>query len=70
MSQTDKLARLLKRKKGVTAAEVARELPSTSPHSRISRMQYTHGWTVLKKTRPDGQKVYFGIAPQDAEKTK
>jgi hypothetical protein len=70
MSQTDKLARLLKRKKGVTAAEVARELPSTSPHSRISRMQYTHGWTVLKRTRPDGQKVYFGIAPQYLEKIK
>jgi transcriptional regulator len=29
MSQTDKLARLLKRKKGVTAAEVARELPTS-----------------------------------------
>jgi hypothetical protein len=70
MNGTDKLARLLKRKKGVTAAEVAKELPTTSPHSKISRMQYTHGWTVLKKTRPDGQKVYFGIAPQDAEKTK
>jgi hypothetical protein len=64
MSQTDKLARLLKRKKGVTAAEVARELPTTSPHSRISRMQYTHNWTVTKKTRPDGQKIYFGTSPK------
>jgi hypothetical protein len=70
MSQTDKLARLLKRKKGVTAAEVARELPTTSPHSKISRMQYIHNWTVLKATRPNGIKVYFGIPPYDAEKTK
>ena len=60
MSQTDNLARLMKRKKGVTAAEVARELPTTSPHSKISKMQYTHGWPVTKKTRPDGQKFYFG----------
>jgi hypothetical protein len=60
MNGTEKLARLLKRKKGVTAAEVARELPTTSPHSKISRMQYTHNWTVTKKTRPDGQKIYYG----------
>ena len=65
MSQTDKLARLLKRKKGVTAAEVARELPSTSPHSKISRMQYTHGYAVTKKTLPNGQKVYFILSPKD-----
>jgi hypothetical protein len=64
MSQTDKLARLLKRKKGVTAAEVSRELPTTSAHSKISRMQYIHNWTVTKKTRPDGQKIYFGTPPK------
>jgi transcriptional regulator len=64
MTNSDKLAILLKRKRGVTAAEVARELPTTSPHSSISRMQYTHNWTVTKKTRPDGQKIYFGTPPK------
>jgi hypothetical protein len=67
MTNSDKLAILLKRKRGVTAAEVARSLPTTSPHSSISRMQYTHNWTVLKATRPNGIKVYFGIPPRGSK---
>ena len=55
---------LIGRKEGATAAEIARFLPSTSPHSKMARLVRTQGWTILKKDRADGTKQYFGKAPK------
>ena len=63
-SQMDRLKMLIGRKEGATAAEIARFLPSTSPHSKMARLVRTQGWTILKKDRADGTKQYFGKAPK------
>lgn len=55
---------LIGRKEGATAAEIARFLPTTSPHSKMARLVRTQGWTILKKDRSDGTKQYFGKAPK------
>jgi len=55
---------LIGRKEGATAAEIARFLPTTSPHSKMARLVRTQGWTILKKDRADGTKQYFGKAPK------
>ena len=63
-SQMDRLKMLIGRKEGATAAEIARFLPTTSPHSKMARLVRKHGWTILKKDRPDGTKQYFGKPPK------
>lgn len=63
-SQMERLKVLIGRKTGATAAEIARFLPTTSPHSKMARLVRTHGWTILKKDNPDGTKTYFGKAPK------
>jgi hypothetical protein len=63
-SQTDRLRVLLAKPKGVTAAEIARYLPTTSPHSKMARLVRTSGWTILKKDNQDGTKQYFGKPPK------
>lgn len=63
-SQMDRLKMLIGRKEGATAAEIARFLPTTSPHSKMARLVRTQGWTILKKDRADGTKQYFGKAPK------
>jgi transcriptional regulator len=60
----EKLKVLLSRKEGVTAAEIARMLPTTSPYSRMSRLQRKHLWTIYKKDNADGTKQYFGEPPK------
>lgn len=60
----DRLKMLIGRKEGATAAEIARFLPTTSPHSKMARLVRTQGWTILKKDRADGTKQYFGKAPK------
>lgn len=55
---------LIGRKEGATAAEIARFLPTTSPHSKMARLVRKHGWTILKKDRADGTKQYFGKPPK------
>jgi transcriptional regulator len=64
VSQTERIKVLLARKEGATAAEIARYLPTTSPHSKMARLVRTHGWTILKKDNADGTKQYFGKAPK------
>lgn len=63
-SQMDRLKMLIGRKEGTTAAEIARFLPTTSPHSKMARLVRTQGWTILKKDRSDGTKQYFGKPPK------
>lgn len=62
VSQTERIKVLLAKKEGTTAAEIARYLPTTSPHSKMARLVRTHGWTILKKDNADGTKQYFGKA--------
>lgn len=64
LSQTERIKVLLARKEGATAAEIARYLPTTSPHSKMARLVRTHGWTILKKDNQDGTKQYFGKPPK------
>lgn len=62
MTQHQKLARLLTRKRGCTSVDICDALPSVSPHRRLTDMK-EQGWTILK--RQDGKlKRYFGIAPK------
>lgn len=64
VGQMARLKVLLAKKEGTTAAEIARYLPTTSPHSKMARLVRTHGWTILKKDNADGTKQYFGKAPK------
>jgi len=64
VSQTERIKVLLAKKEGTTAAEIARYLPTTSPHSKMARLVRTHGWTITKRDNPDGTKQYFGKAPK------
>lgn len=62
MTQHQKLARLLTRKRGCTSVDICDALPSVSPHRRLTDMK-EQGWTILKQQ--DGKlKRYFGIAPK------
>jgi len=63
-SHTERIKVLLAKKEGTTAAEIARYLPTTSPHSKLARMVRLHGWTITKKDNPDGTKQYFGKPPK------
>ena len=64
VGQMARLKLLLAKKEGTTAAEIARYLPTTSPHSRLARLERSHGWTVLRKDNGDGTKQYFGKPPK------
>lgn len=63
-TQMERLKLLLSNKDGTTAAMIARFLPTTSPHSKISRLVRTQGWTITKKDNSDGTKTYFGKPPK------
>lgn len=64
VGQMARLKVLLAKKEGTTAGEIARYLPTTSPHSKLARLEREHGWTVLRKSNDDGTKRYFGKAPK------
>jgi hypothetical protein len=64
VGQMARLQLLLSRKEGATAAEIARYLPTTSPHSKLNRLTQTHGWTITKRDNGDGTKQYFGKPPK------
>ena len=58
-----KLTRLLQRKSGCTAVDIANILPSLCAHKRISELKHEHNWTILKKQ--DGKlKRYWGTPPK------
>jgi len=63
-SQMARLKLILSRKEGATAAEIARYLPTTSPHSKLARLEREHMWTVLRKDNGNGTKQYFGVPPK------
>ena len=62
--QIPRLKQLLERPEGATAAEIARYLPTTSPHSKMARLVRDHLWTIVKKDKGDGTKQYFGKPPK------
>ena len=64
VGQMARLKLLLSKPEGATAAEIARYLPTTSPHSRLARLEREHMWTVLRKDNGDGTKRYLGIPPK------
>lgn len=64
VSQMERIKVLLAKKEGTTAAEIARYLPTTSPHSKMARLVRTHGWTITKRDNGDGTKQYFGKPPK------
>lgn len=63
MTQQEKLIKLLTRQQGCTSVDIAKGLPSVSPHRRISDLK-DKGWTILKKKRDDGLTTYFGKPPK------
>lgn len=64
VNQMERLKIVLGRPQGASAAEIARFLPTTSPHSKMARLTRMYGWTVLKKDNGDGTKQYFGKPPK------
>lgn len=63
-TQYERLERLLTRKTGATAMDIATEVGSTSPHKRLSELR-ERGWTIWReavKGRNYGR--YFGKKPQ------
>lgn len=63
MTQHQKLAKLLTRKRGCTSVDIVAVLPSVSPHRRLTDMKQ-QGWTILKR-KGDGRLItYFGTAPK------
>lgn len=63
MSQIEKLKKLLTRASGCTSVDIARTLPSVTPHRRLSDLK-DRGWTILKKEAPNKLTVYFGKPPK------
>lgn len=63
MTQHQKLAKLLTRKRGCTSVDIVAVLPSVSPHRRISDLK-EHGWTILKKRGVGRLITYFGTPPK------
>lgn len=63
-SQMDILRALLLKKKGVRSWEIARALPSVSPHRRLSDLK-EQGWTITYMLDKDNKtKIYFGKPPK------
>jgi hypothetical protein len=62
-TQLDRLKAMLTRKSGCTSVEIARGLPSVTPHRRLSDLK-EQGWTITYKFLANNKtKVYFGKAP-------
>jgi hypothetical protein len=64
VGQMARLKHLLALKEGTTAAEIARYLPTTSPHSKMARLIRQSMWTIVKKDNGNGTKQYFGTPPK------
>lgn len=64
MTQLEKLKLLMRRKQGVTSAEIAKALPSVTPSRRVSDLREA-GWTITYKLQDDNKtKIYFGKPPR------
>lgn len=68
MTQMLKLIKLLTRKEGCTSVDIAKGLPSVTPHRRLSDLK-DKGWTILKKKRNDQLTRYHGKPPKNVQKT-
>jgi hypothetical protein len=63
-TQIEILKQLLQRKQGVKSWEIAKALPSVSPHRRLSDLK-ERGWTITFKLCDDNKtKIYFGKPPK------
>jgi len=64
MTQSQRLAQLLTRKRGVTSMEIISEVGTVSPHRRLADLK-EQGWTITK-TEVAGKNYhrYFGVAPK------
>lgn len=63
-TQADKLKKLLLRKQGVKSYEIVKELPTVTPHRRLSDLK-EEGWTITHKMCDDNKtKIYFGTPPK------
>lgn len=60
-TQLQRLAPLLLR--GCTSLDIARAIPSVSPHRRLTDARLA-GWEISKKKNKDGLYVYKGKAPK------
>jgi hypothetical protein len=60
MTQYDRIAKLLTRKRGATAMEIATAAGTVAPHKRLSEMK-AKGWAVWREAIP-GKSYgrYFG----------
>lgn len=65
-SQTDRLAKLLTRKNGVTAWEIAQVVGTVCAHKRLSDLKQ-RGWRITRQ-QIEGQRSgrYFGQPPKGA----
>jgi hypothetical protein len=66
MTQYDKLARLLTRKRGATAMEIVEAVGTVSPHRRLYEMRQK-GWGIVRR-HLDGKSygAYHGTPPRAA----
>lgn len=61
MTQYDRIARLLTRKKGATAMEIVKEAGTVSPHKRMSELK-AKGWRIWREAIPGrSYGVYRGV---------
>jgi hypothetical protein len=64
MTQYDRLAKLLTRKRGTTAMEICEAVGTVAPHKRMSEMR-ERGWQIWREAiKGKSYGVYRGIAPQ------
>ena len=62
-TQYDRIAKLLTRKKGATAMDIASVAGTVSPHSRLAEMKAA-GWRVWRESIPGKTHGrYFGAEP-------
>jgi hypothetical protein len=63
VTQYDRLGKLLTRKRGATAMDIATLVGSTSPHKRLSEMR-ARGWRITRQAvKGKSYGTYHGIAP-------
>lgn len=66
MTQLEKLERLLTRKRGATAMDIAALVGTVSPHSRLAEMK-ARGWRIVRRAIPGkSYGSYHGTKPQGA----
>lgn len=64
MKKLEILKRLLTRKRGVTSAEIIKEMGTVCPHRRLTDLK-EQGWTILSKEIPGKNYLrYHGVAPK------